>query len=99
MVRELVGRYRELPSAERQRLPALLHSLGKLEVLTGDFEQAQQDFQQVATLVHGADEQAEAHFSAYRAALERRRWDEALAELRRALELDAVRFAPFPLAE
>src|SRR5205085_7117993 len=37
LVRQLVARYRGLPAAERQRLPALLNGLGKLEMAVCDF--------------------------------------------------------------
>ena len=71
LVKQTTARYRELPEADRRRLPALLHAVGKLEVVAGDYEQARQDFQGVAELTPDAQPCAEAHYNAYRAALER----------------------------
>ena len=42
---------------------------------------------------------AEAHFNAYRAALEQRDWASALRELIEAVKLDGRRFAPFPVGK
>jgi hypothetical protein len=99
LVKQLVGRYRSLPEEDRRRVPALLNAIGKLQVVAGDFDAAQRDFEQVATLTQDAGAQAEAHFNAYRAALERRDWDAALRALCRAVRLDARRFAPFPVGK
>jgi tetratricopeptide (TPR) repeat protein/tRNA A-37 threonylcarbamoyl transferase component Bud32 len=99
LVRRLVERYRSLPPEQRRELPALLHALGKLEMVAGDFDSAQRDFEQVAALAPDPRARAEAHDHAYRAALERRQWGEALAALRQAAALDPERFAPFPLAK
>src|SRR5262249_50408648 len=46
---------------------------------------AQSNLQEVTRLVQDPRARAEAHFSAYRAALERKYWEEALAELKQAL--------------
>jgi uracil-DNA glycosylase family 4 len=97
LVKQLVTRYRELPEARRQELPALLNAIGKLEVAAGDFQAAQADFRSVAVLVADPTAQAEAHANAYRAALERRDWETALAELQEAIRLDRRRFALFPV--
>src|SRR6516162_11775022 len=97
LVQDLVKRFRDLPAEQRRRLPALLNSLAQLEVVVGDLEEGQHDFQEVARLVADPLARAEAHHNVYRAALERRDWAEALAALRRAVALDAEAFAPFPL--
>jgi serine/threonine protein kinase len=99
LVKELVGRYRALPENRRHDLPALLNAVGQLEVATGAFDAAGQDFQRVATLVADPQAKGEAHVNAYRAALERRDWHEALRELRTAIDLDARRFAPLPVSK
>jgi serine/threonine protein kinase len=97
LVKQLVSRYRALPAQQQERLPALLNALGRLEVATGDYDSAQRDFQQAASLVRGdASAEAEVHYNAYRTALERGDRTRALEELRAAYRLDA-RFAPFPL--
>jgi tetratricopeptide (TPR) repeat protein len=97
-VQDLVKRYRELPVEQQRRLPALLNSLAQLEVVVGDLEASQHDFQEVARLVSDPIAQAEAHHNVYRAALERRDWNEALAALRRCVALDGAAFEPFPFA-
>ncbi len=97
LVKQLVARYRALPDGQRQRMPALLNAIGQLEVAAGDFRSAHDDFAAVVALTPDPKARAEAHANAYRAALEARDWDTALAELRQAVALDAARFAPFPL--
>ncbi len=99
LVKDLVARYRALPEQQRKELPALLNAVGKIEVVAGEFEAAQHDFQAVAGLAPDRRARAEAHYNAYLAALERHEDEMALAELRQAVELDADRFAPFPLAK
>ena len=106
LVKQTTGRYRALPEEDRRRVPALLHAVGKLEVVAGDFEQARQDFQGVAALTADAPSRAEAHYNAYRAALERagetrarEDWDKALAELIQAVKADGRRFLPFPASK
>jgi tRNA A-37 threonylcarbamoyl transferase component Bud32 len=96
LVKDLVRRYRALPPDERRQMPALLNAVGKLEVVAGDYEAAQRDFGEVATLVADPAGRAEAAHNAFRAALERRAWSEALASLREAMNLAPARFAPFP---
>ncbi len=97
IVQDLVRRYRDLPAEQRRRLPALLNSLAQLEIVVGDLEEGQHDFQEVARLVTDPLAQAEAQHNVYRTALERRDWNEALAALQRAVALDAEAFAPMPL--
>src|SRR5262249_12385196 len=99
LVKQVVARYRALPEEQRGELPALLNAVGKLEVAAGDFEQAEHDFQTVATLVSDSVAKGEAHANAYRAALERRDWDDALRQLIEAVKLDGKRFAPFPVGK
>jgi hypothetical protein len=99
LVKQLVARYRSLPEGERRNVPALLNAIGKLEVVAGDFDQAQRDFQQVATMVGDTRAKAEAHFNAYQAALERRDFGAALKDLIGAVKLDAKRYAPFPVGK
>jgi tetratricopeptide (TPR) repeat protein len=99
LVKQLVQRYRALPVEQQRQAPAMLNALGKLQVVAGDFGQAQSDFIEVATLVSDAPAQAEALHNAYRAALEQRDWPTALQQLREATRLDPRRHAPFPLAK
>src|SRR5262249_38925180 len=67
-VQELVKRFRDIPDEYQKRLPALLNSLAQLELLIGEFDAAQEDFDEVAGLVANHDERAEAHHNTYRAA-------------------------------
>lgn len=98
MVQDLVKRFRDLPAEQRRLLPALLNSLAQLEIVVGDLESSQHDFQEVARLVVDPISQAVAHHNVYRTALERRHWSEALAALHRAVALDGDAFEPFPFA-
>ncbi|MGH7169542.1 MAG: tetratricopeptide repeat protein [Gemmataceae bacterium] len=98
IVQDLLKRFRDLPAEQQRRLPALLNSLAQLQVVVGDLESSQHDFQEVARLVTDPISQAEAHHNVYRAALERRDWSEALAALRRCVALDGEAFEPFPFA-
>src|SRR6516162_9263604 len=96
-VQELVKRFRDIPGDQQRHLPALLNSLAQLELLIGEFNAAQQDFDEVAGIVSSHDERAEAHHNTYRAALEQRDWPEALAGLLRACTLAPSLYEPFPL--
>jgi hypothetical protein len=44
LVKQLVARYRSLPEGQPKNVPSLLNAIGKLEVVAGDFDQAQRDF-------------------------------------------------------
>ena len=99
LVKQVVARYRALPEEQRRDSPALLNAVGKLEVAAGEFESAQRDFDTVASLVSDTQARGEAHYNAYRAALERRDWASALRELIEAVKLDGRRFAPFPVGK
>ncbi len=96
-VKALLARFRALPAEEQRRMPALLNGLGKLQVGAGDFTEARQTFTEVGQVVGEASGKAEAAFNAYRAALEEKKWDAALAALREAASHYPRRFAPFPL--
>jgi serine/threonine protein kinase len=96
---ELLKSYLALPAEQRRGRPALLNGLGQLGYALNDFDNAHKVFAEAATVATDHRAKAEAHYNAYRAALERQpaRFDEALDELRRAMALDQERFAPFPL--
>lgn len=98
IVQDLVRRFRDLPVEQQRRLPALLNSLAQLQVVVGDLQASQRDFQEVAHLVTDPISQSEAHHNVYRAALECCDWNGALVALRRAVALDADAFEPFPFA-
>ncbi len=98
-LRSLTKQYRAIPEEKRRQMPALLNAVGKLQVVAGDLEDAQRDFQQVATLVEDSSAQAEALANAAQAALEQRNWSEGLRCIVKAAELDPLRFEPFPLGK
>ncbi len=103
-VKEFLAHYRRLPEEQRRASPALLNGLGKLQVATGDYQNAQEAFTRVAEMSPDAKSRAEGHYNAYHAALERASLEDgsyqtALAELKQALRHDPARFAPFPLNE
>src|SRR5262245_64432660 len=54
LVKQLVGRYRDLPENRRNDMPALLNAIGKLEVAAGDFAAAERDFRAVTALTADA---------------------------------------------
>jgi len=96
-VKQLLARFRQLPIHQQNQVPALLNGLGKLQFGSQDFDGARQTFVAVAEEVHDVAAQAEAQFNAYRAALEEKKWDVALAAIQKAASLDSQRFAPFPM--
>jgi serine/threonine protein kinase len=96
-IRQLVAQYRTLPPEVRHRRPDLLSGLGKLQMVGGDYEGAEQNFRELSGLVAEPAARAEAFFNAYQAALEKRDWSTALQQLQEACKLDPVTFAPVPL--
>ncbi len=96
-VKALLAQFRQLSPEEQKQLPELLNKLGKLQYGSGDFKGATHTFDAVADNVSEASTKAEAHYNAYRSALEAKKWTKALEELRRACDLDPARFSPFPL--
>ncbi len=97
LARDLVTSYRALPEAERTARVEMVYKIGQAEALSGDFVAAQEDFQAAARLLPEPPLQAEAHASAFQAALARRDFEPALASLTAAARMDPARFAPFPL--
>src|ERR1019366_10608514 len=80
-VKQLLARFRQLPAQQQHQVPALLNGLGKLQFGIGDFDGARQTFEAVSKNTTNQTAQAEAHFNAYRAALEEKKWDNALVEI------------------
>jgi serine/threonine protein kinase/F0F1-type ATP synthase assembly protein I len=97
LIKAIKGKFRALSEAEREKAPALLNAIGKLELAAGEYEEAQQDFRQLASIVDDRGAKAEAHHGAFLAALEKRDWTTALNELLEATKLDPERFGLFPL--
>jgi|GEM_PF-2792142 len=100
LIHEVVARYRGMPEVTRTALPALANAVGKLQVAAGDFQDAQATFGDVVRMV-GEDPAAmgQAHFNAWRAALERRDWGNALRSLLEAVRCDPKAFVPFPMGK
>ena len=95
-VKAILEQYRRLPEEQRRAAPALLNGLGKLQLAVGDTDGARRDFAEAAALAPDIAAKAEAHFNAYRAALEGEQHDAALSELLQAARLDR-KYLPFPL--
>jgi hypothetical protein len=96
LIEEVKRRYRALSDDQRRQFPQLGLDVSRLEIVAGDFPAALTDAREATQRLVDAGAKAEAHHSAYRAALELRKWDEALAELQKAIALD-LRYAPFPV--
>jgi tetratricopeptide (TPR) repeat protein/serine/threonine protein kinase len=96
--RALAWRLGQLPDPEQESPPILLDALGKFQAVTGDFRGAEDSFTRETRVVTHPPLRAAALFSNHRAALESRRWAEALSPLVEAAALDPGRFSPFPLS-
>jgi serine/threonine protein kinase len=96
LVKAVKARFRTLPEPQRQQVPALLNAIGKLELAAGNYEEAHQDFRQVASLVGDRAARAAAHNNAFLAALEKKDWAMALRELLEASRLDPDQLSLFP---
>jgi formylglycine-generating enzyme required for sulfatase activity len=95
LIEAVKRRYRALSDDQRRRFPQLGLDLSRLEIVAGDFEEALGEARAAARQLDEPTSKAEAHHAAYRAALELKFWDEALAELQHAVVADA-RFAVWP---
>ena len=95
LIEAVKRRYRALSDDQRKRFPQLGLDLSRLEIVAGDFEEALGEARDAARHLDEPTSKAEAHHAAYRAALELKLWDEALAELQQAVAADA-RFAVWP---
>ena len=95
LIEAVKRRYRALSDDQRRRFPQLGLDLSRLEIVAGDFKEALGEAREAARHLDEPAPKAEAHHAAYRAALELKSWDEALAELRQAAAADG-RFAIWP---
>ena len=91
-IEEAKRRYRALTDDQRRRFPRLRLDLSQLEIVAGDYKEALVDARAAAAEITEPQSKAKAHHAAYRASLELKKWDEALAELRLAAAADP-RFA------
>jgi formylglycine-generating enzyme required for sulfatase activity/tetratricopeptide (TPR) repeat protein len=98
VLRRLRDEFRKLP-AEYQNADDLMLLADGLSAagLFGLARDGHADAARAAARAADTAREAEAHFKAYRDACEQGRWDDALASVRRAAELDPARFEPFPL--
>ena len=80
-------------------MPALLNAVGKLEVVAGDFESAEQTSASVAAMTDDTRAKAEAAHNLYLAALEQRDWAAGTGGAAGGDEARRRRFAPFPAAK
>jgi formylglycine-generating enzyme required for sulfatase activity len=97
-VKQLLSRFRQIPAQQQQQVPALQNGIGKLQFGSGDFEEARATFKAVSNNTSDSSAKAEAHFNAYRAALESKNFFEALVSIQVAASLDPKRFEPFPIS-
>lgn len=97
LVKDLLRQFRELPEDQQHRMVDLERNLGELLFGSGLPEEAAAVFRDAAAHDDRPDQQALAHYNAYRSALERQDWDAALTDLLEAATRDPERFAPFPL--
>ncbi len=97
LIEAVKRRYRALNDDQRKRFPQLGLDLSRLEIVAGDFKEALGEARAAASQLDEPTSKAEAHHAAYRAALELKSWDEALAELQQAVTADG-RFAVWPTA-
>ncbi len=95
LIEAVKRRYRALSDDQRRRFPQLGLDLSRLEIVAGDFQEALGEAREAARHLDDPASKAEAHHAAYRAALELKSWDEALAELQQAVAADS-RFAFWP---
>ncbi|MEI7855632.1 MAG: SUMF1/EgtB/PvdO family nonheme iron enzyme, partial [Planctomycetota bacterium] len=97
-VKQLLARFRQIPAQQQQQVPALQNGIGKLQFGSGDFDEARATFNAVSNNTSDSSAKAEAHFNAYRAALESKNLVEALVAIQVAASLDPKRFEPFPIS-
>lgn len=97
-VKQLLARFRQIPIQQQQQVPALQNGIGKLQFGSGDFDGARTTFNAVSNNTSDSSAKAEAHFNAYRAALESKIFVEALVAIQAAASLDPKRFEPFPIS-
>ena len=98
LIEAVKRRYRGLSDEQRRRFPQLGLDLSRLEIVAGDFQDALGQAREAAAHLEDPASKAEAHHAAYRAALELKKWDEALSELQKAAAADD-RFAIWPSAK
>ncbi|MGF1583376.1 MAG: protein kinase [Gemmataceae bacterium] len=98
VVKALLTQFRELSPEDQRELPELLNKLGKLQYGSGDFQGAADTFEEAAQNANDVLVKAEAHYNAYRAAIEEKDWKTALEEIILAVHINGERFAPFDLS-
>src|SRR5262249_45121486 len=81
LIEAVKRRYRALSDDQRRRFAQLGLDLSRLLIVAGDFPEALGEARAAARHLDEPAPKAEAHHAAYRAALELRSTDEALAEL------------------
>ena len=97
LARRLLAEVRKLPP-ERQDADDL-SLLGDILRAAGMPQEAKESFAGAAAQAEDRTARAANHYKMYLTALEQRRWDEGLAALTAAADLDAPHYAPFPLRQ
>ena len=88
LLKGVLARYRALAPAQQQQMAALLQTVAGLQRQVGDVDEAEKSYATLTTILTDRKVLAEAHYHAYRAALDRHDWARALASYRQAAALD-----------
>ena len=97
LARRLLAEVRKLPPEWQQSDDLSL--LGDILRAAGLYPEATESYAGAAAQTDDRAERAANHYKMYLTALEQRRWDEGLAALTAAADLDAPQYAPFPLRQ
>ncbi len=92
-----VEKFLALPLAAQSLDVEMQLEAGRMLAVLGDLDAARRHFEAAAKNAADRHARAKAEYNAYRAALEQQQSDDALAALRRAVELDRA-FEPFPFS-
>lgn len=98
LVKQWSAAFRALPPAKQLALADVLNRLARVEWAVGEFQSAQRDFQILADQSTTPEQQAQAYYHAYLAALERPNLTDALRNLHAAIAI-APQLAPVPVEQ
>jgi serine/threonine protein kinase len=98
-IQTAVRHFHTLTEDDQAERPALQHAIGKVQMIVGEYGAALRDFQAVAERVQNPRSRAEVLANACTAATEQADWATAHAAFQAAVQLDAERWAPFPMKQ
>lgn len=96
-VREALGWFRSLSKKEQDKQSEWKRVIGQRLFEAGALGEAHELYSEIAQSEGSNSAQALAYYNAFLAALGRRKWSQALADLLRSAQLEPSQFAPFPL--